>query len=82
VHPEDAVAIRLGLVAALQRLPQRQREAVALHYLGGLTDAEVGRALGVSTGTVKTHIHRALGSLRGLLADDEIEEGPLAYALP
>jgi len=61
---EDAVTLRLALAACLQALPRRQRQAVALHYLAGLTDAEVGQALGISAGSVKTHIHRGMAALR------------------
>ncbi|MGH9190821.1 MAG: RNA polymerase sigma factor [Acidimicrobiales bacterium] len=70
---EDALVLRLALTAALRGLPRRQREAIALHYLGDLTDAEVALALKVSVGTVKTHIHRGLESLRSRLGP-ELEE--------
>lgn len=70
---EDALVLRLAITAALRTLPRRQREAVALHYLGDLTDAQVAEALGVSVGTVKTHIHRGLEALRSELGP-ELEE--------
>ena len=56
--------LRIALVAALGSLPRRQRQAVALRYLGDLSDGEVAVALGISVGSVKTHIHRGLGALR------------------
>lgn len=61
---EEAVALRLALSAALGALPRRQRQAVALRYLGELTDGEVAQALGISPGSVKTHVHRGLAALR------------------
>jgi len=61
---EDAVHVRLALNAALLTLAPRQRQAVALRYLGGLSDKEVALALGISLGSVKTHIHRGLTGLR------------------
>lgn len=64
VTEEDAVTLRLALVACLRALPRRQRQAVALHYLAGLTDGEVGQALGISAGSVKTHVHRGMAALR------------------
>ena len=73
---EDTAALRLTLVAALRALPRRQREAVVLRYLTGLDEAEVAGALGISTGSVKTHIHRGLQSLRRRLGGEE--EVPLA----
>jgi RNA polymerase sigma-70 factor, ECF subfamily len=66
VESEDAIATRLAMVAALDRLPRRQREAVALYYLAGLSEEEVGRALGIAAGTVKSHLHRGLSALRRL----------------
>ena len=64
---EDAVHVRLALTAALLTLAPRQRQAVALRYLGGLSDKEVALALGISLGSVKTHIHRGLNGLRSRL---------------
>ena len=60
----DASAERMALVLALAGLPRRQREVIALRYLMGLPEAEVAAALGVSSNTVKTHLSRALGTLR------------------
>ncbi len=71
IETEDAIATRLAMVAALNRLPRRQREAVALHYLAGLTDDEVARALGITEGTVKSHVHRGLVALRRNLGEDD-----------
>jgi RNA polymerase sigma-70 factor (sigma-E family) len=65
--PAEAAVLRITLMEAVRALPKRQRESVILRYFGGLTDAEVGAALGISTGTVKTHTFRALNALRGRL---------------
>jgi len=51
------------LVAALGRLPVRQREVVALRYFGQLSTDETAAALGIATGTVKVHLHRAVKAL-------------------
>lgn len=69
----DATAIRMALVAALRALPRRQREAIALRYLGGLSEREVADALHVSPGTVKTHLHRGIAALRAQLGADTEE---------
>ena len=66
----DDVALRVALVAALVRLPRRQRETIVLRYLCDLPEADVALALGVSAGTVKTHLHRALASLRANIGAD------------
>jgi len=62
--PTDQVALRQALTAALRQLPRRQREAIVLRYLLDFSEAEVAAALGVSQGTVKTHLHRGIAALR------------------
>ena len=64
---DDDVAVRMALVEALGVLPRRQREVVVLRHLGGLSEQECALALRVSTGSVKTHLHRGLASLRSRL---------------
>ena len=49
---------------AVDRLPQRMREAVVLRYFEDMTEAEVAAALGVSLGTVKSTVSRAVAKLR------------------
>jgi RNA polymerase sigma factor (sigma-70 family) len=68
--PSDAAVLRLALTAALVRLPRRQRQAIVLRFLTDLSEEEVAVALGVSTGSVKTHVHRGLASLRLRLGPD------------
>ena len=75
---EDAVELRMALNAALLTLAPRQREAVALRYLAGLSDREVAQALGISLGSVKTHIHRGLNGLRARLGTGLEEVVPVA----
>lgn len=40
-------------------LPKRQRDCVVLRIYADLSDAEIADALGISAGSVKTHLHRA-----------------------
>jgi RNA polymerase sigma-70 factor (ECF subfamily) len=61
----------LDLRAATRRLPARQQEAVALHYLLDLPVAETAAVMGCDEGTVKTHLSRARLTLeRALRLDD------------
>jgi RNA polymerase sigma-70 factor (sigma-E family) len=71
----DLVALRMALIAALRRLPARQREAIALRYLCDLSESDVAHALGVSTGTVKAHLHRGITTLRTTTGTDLEELG-------
>eukprot|EP00752_Nemacystus_decipiens_P015013 g13369.t1 len=52
------------LMALLQQLPARQREAVSLRYLHGLNTEETAKAMRCSTGTVKATLAKALSKLR------------------
>ncbi len=68
--PAEAVTLRLALGAALRQLPRRQGQVVALRYLGGLTEAEVARSMGISANSVKKHTARAVSTLRTRLGAD------------
>jgi DNA-directed RNA polymerase specialized sigma24 family protein len=49
---------------ALGRLSARDREALSLRYYGSYTDTEIAERMGVSVGTVKSALWRALRKLR------------------
>ncbi len=55
------------VLAAVRDLPERQREVVVLRYLLELSTADTADALGISAGSVKTHLHRALATLETTL---------------
>ena len=52
------------LQRALDRLPRRMRAAVVLRYCDDMSEPEVAAALGVSVGTVKSTVARAVAKLR------------------
>ena len=62
--PAEAAVLRLALMAALERLPRRQRQVVTLRYLAGWPTQQVAESLGVSLNTVKKHNDRAMVALR------------------
>ena len=57
---------------ALDRLPRRMRAAVMLRYYDDMSEPEVAAALGISVGTVKSTVARAVAKLR---ADAELLAG-------
>lgn len=59
------------VATAMARLPLRQRECVAACLMLGLTHTEAAGALGISPGSVKTHVHRGTRRLTDLLSDPE-----------
>ena len=58
------------VVGALRSLPARQREALVLRYYGGLPEAQVAEAMGVSEGAVKRHLARATAALQMVVETD------------
>lgn len=48
----------------LAKLPERQRAAIVLRYYEDLTETEIADVLGVSVGTVKSTVSRAMAKLR------------------
>jgi RNA polymerase sigma-70 factor (ECF subfamily) len=51
----------------IEQLPQAQRTALVLGELGGLTDDEIARTLGISRGNAKVRLHRARAQLKKAL---------------
>ncbi len=60
---------RQEVLAALHRLPQRQREVLVLRYYSDLAEADIADALGISRGAVKSHASRGISALRATLED-------------
>jgi RNA polymerase sigma-70 factor (sigma-E family) len=58
------------VLAALRRLPPRQREALVLRYYLDLAEPEIAATMRISQGTVKSTTSRALTALGRLLEED------------
>src|SRR5262245_60681988 len=63
---------------ALGELPRRQRNALVLRELGGLSYHELGRALGVSHSAVESLLFRARRQIRSLIAGANAVAAPMA----
>ena len=53
-----------AIIAAVRRLPERQRQVIALRLFLDLDTEATAETLGISPGTVKSHLFRALAALR------------------
>jgi RNA polymerase sigma factor (sigma-70 family) len=62
---------RSGLLAAVNRLSEEHRTAIACRFFLELSEEETAAALGVRRGTVKSRLARALARLREELGEEE-----------
>ena len=62
------------IMAALMRLPARQRQVVALRLLLDLDTSQTAEVLGITPNTVRAHMARALAALRSDLAPERQQE--------
>ncbi|WP_345619154.1 SigE family RNA polymerase sigma factor [Streptomyces ziwulingensis] len=62
--PAERQALHDAMWRAITKLPARQRAMVVLRYYEDLSEVQTAEVLGVSVGTVKSAVSRALGKLR------------------
>ncbi len=74
-EPVLAASRRRAVLDALQHLPRRQREVLALRYYLDLSEAEIAETLGISKGAVKSHASRGAAALRPLLESRDLKGG-------
>ena len=66
MHTEEQRA----MLAAIRRLPARQRETLVLRYYLDMTEDQAARAMGVSRGTVKSATSRAVAAVGRMLKEE------------
>ncbi|MGA2958243.1 MAG: RNA polymerase sigma factor [Thermodesulfobacteriota bacterium] len=77
-RPEEALLSkesREKMLEALEKLPADYRAVFILRDMEGFSNAETGETLGLSVGAVKSRLHRARLTLRGLLQNYFEKEG-------
>jgi RNA polymerase sigma-70 factor (ECF subfamily) len=57
---------------AVRRLPDRQAEAIILHYLEELSVAEIAAVMDCAPNTVKVHLHRGRKALAERLNTEDV----------
>jgi len=60
-----------SLLSLLKPLPERQRTAMALHYLEDLSVEQVADEMGISSGAVKYHLNQGREKIRPVLENRE-----------
>jgi|SRR5690349_4899546 RNA polymerase sigma-70 factor (sigma-E family) len=60
-----------AVLAALRKLPARQREVLIFRFYLHEADQEIARLMGISPGTVRSTSHRALSALGRLLGESQ-----------
>lgn len=68
--PGGLDAVEDAVVRLVWRLPERQRQVVALRILLDLSIADSAEVMGVTSGTVKATLHQALATLRTQLESE------------
>ena len=61
---------QLAMLAAIDTLPEDQREALRLRYLVGLPSKEIAAKLGKTDGAIRVMLSRSLGKLQEMLAEE------------
>ena len=64
----------LVLVRALRKLPEKQREALVLHYFADLTVEQIAAETGVSPGTVKSRLSRGRTAMAPLVSEFDADD--------
>jgi RNA polymerase sigma-70 factor (ECF subfamily) len=62
--PEPQAGVTDALAVVLAGLPEEQREVLLLRFVEGLSLQEVGDAMEIPLGTVKSRLHNSLQTLR------------------
>lgn len=68
---EERLVEHVALGQAIERLPERERQVIALRFYRGMTQDKTAKVLGVSQVQVSRLERRAVGLLRDLLATSE-----------
>jgi RNA polymerase sigma-70 factor (ECF subfamily) len=76
VSPERLLSLfqsRSVIRAALEQLPPERRRLVGLAFFDELSHSEIAELTGLPLGTIKSHLRRAIHSLRDLLCASEAQ---------
>jgi RNA polymerase sigma-70 factor (sigma-E family) len=74
VHPAGQLSVddedeRVTVMAALRRLPNRQREVLVLRFYLDMSDQQIADQMGIGASTVRSSAHRALVAVGRMLEE-------------
>jgi DNA-directed RNA polymerase specialized sigma24 family protein len=75
------IGLDAATLAALRRLPARQREVIVLRVFLDLDVETTARELGIAPGTVRAHLSRAVTALRNELSQANAKEADQCTAM-
>ncbi len=82
IDPADEVTDRAGVLAALARISDDDREVLTLIAWHGLSPTEAAQVIGCTPATYSVRLHRARGRLqRAMALDDEPDVAHTIYPL-
>ncbi len=68
----------VAIIAALRKIPDRQRQAIVLHHLVGLSVEEIAKETGAPPGTVKARLSRGRQALVPYLTETDLVPGAIS----
>lgn len=71
VRTEAAIDRSLTATQILDKLTDRERDALRMKYVDGFTGREIARRIGTSEGYTNVLIHRSLSKARALASEEE-----------
>lgn len=81
IHTEFDSEAAKALLEAVNRLGEKLRIPIQLHYFGGFSEAETARSLGISYSAVKARIMRGRKKLKEMLSWEENMEGGVSHEI-
>ncbi|MFD6884890.1 SigE family RNA polymerase sigma factor [Streptomyces sp. NPDC059957] len=75
VDPYKGLVVRDELMRELQSLPVGMRTVLVLRYFEDLDDAEIGRLMNISAGSVRSQVARGLSKLRSTVGTQALRAG-------
>lgn len=64
--------IKEKIRTAIEKLPEKQREAINLKFMEGLKIKEISKIMECKEGTIKAHIFRGIKTLRRILKNERM----------